>query len=120
MQQENSYLTSNIQYIDKYIESNIEKKINQLFDILPQPDNVKIPKMIHEYTVYELYQGTIQTTIDIINDLTAVYAERNYIDAKVYHKKLVDIFLSKGRTLYIGIILIILSFILYFIDGASV
>ena len=120
MQQENNYLTSNIQYIDKYIESNIEKKINQLFDILPQADNVKIPKMIHEYTIYELYQGTIQTAIDVLNDLTALYAERNYIDAKVYRKKLVDIFLSNGRTIYIGIILVILSFILYFIDGSSV
>lgn len=120
MQQQENYLTSNFQYIDKYIESNIEKKINQLFDILPQANDVKIPKMIHEYTVYELYQGTLQTAINVINDFTALYAERRYIDGKVYRQKLMDIFLSQERRIYIGIILVILSFILYFIDGSSV
>lgn len=120
MQQEENYLTSNFQYIDKYIENNIEKKINQLYDILPQSDNVNIPKMIHNYTIYELYQGTIQTAINVINDLTALYAEIEYMDRKVYRDKLMNIFLSNERRIYIGIILVIISFILYIIDGASV
>lgn len=118
MQNENM-LTSNLQYIDQYIESNIEKKINQIFEILPQADNIKVSKMIHEYTVYELYQGTIQTVLDIINDVTALNAQYNYIDAKVYRTKLVNIFMAPERKIYMGIILVIMSFILYFIDGAD-
>jgi hypothetical protein len=120
MQQQESYLTSNFQFIDKYIESNIEKKLNQLFDVLPQSDNVQIPKMIHEYTVYEIYQGTLETAINVINDITALNAEIQYMDSQIYRQKLIDIFLLPERRIYVGIILVILSFILYFIDGASV
>ena len=120
MQQQDNFLTSNFQYIDKYIESSIERKINQLFDILPQADNVIIPKMIQEYTVYELYEGTLQTAINVINDVNALSAQYQYMDSKVYRKKLVNIFFSQERRLYIGIILVILSFILYFIDGSSI
>lgn len=109
----------NLQNINKYIESNIENKINQLFEILPQANHIKIPKMIHEYTVYELYQGTIQTAIDILNDVVALSAQYNYMDQKVYRERLMNIFLLPERRIYIGIIFVFLSFIIYFIDGAD-
>lgn len=117
--------TSNIQVsdIDKYIEQNIEKKINQLLDTLPQThtqNDIKMPKMIQEYTVGELYTGTIQTVIEIINEFTALNADRKYLSSKDYFKKLFDIFLKNDRKIFVGIVLVILSFILYFIDGADV
>ena len=112
--------TSNIIDIDKYIEQNIEKKINQLLDVLPQNMDIKTPKMIHEYTIGELYTGTIQTVIDILNEVTALNADRKYISSKDYGKKIFDIFLKKERKIFVGIVMVILSFILYFIDGASV
>lgn len=112
--------SSNILEIDKYIEQNIEKKINQLLDTLPQNVDIKTPKMIHEYTVGELYNGTIQTMVDIINEFTALNAERKYVGSKEYGKKIFDILLKSERKIFVGIVLIILSFILYFIDGAEV
>jgi hypothetical protein len=119
MDPEENYLTSNFIKIDRYIETNIEKKINQLFDVLPQSQDVKIPKMIYDYTVYELYQETIQNIINIINDFTELYSQRSYMDSKMYKKKLLDIFLAPGRRISVGIFLVVLSFILYFIDGSD-
>lgn len=112
--------TSNIFDIDKYIEQNIEKKINQILETLPQSSEKNVPKMIHEYTVGELYSGTIQTVVEIINEFTALNADKKYIDSKEYFKKLFNIFLKKDRKIFVGIVLVILSFILYFIDGAAV
>jgi hypothetical protein len=119
MDPEENYITSNFLKIDKYIEANIENKINQLFDILPQHQDVKIPKMIYDYTVYELYQETIQNIINILNDFTALYSQRNYMDSAVYRKQLLQIFLAPERRISVGILFVILSFIIYFIDAAD-
>jgi hypothetical protein len=116
---EENYITSNFVNINRYIEQNIENKINQLFDVLPPAQDVKIPKMIHEYTIYELYQSTIQTVIDIINDFTALYSQKNYMDSKVYRKRMINIFLAPERRIFVGIFLVLISFILYFIDAAD-
>ena len=105
--------------IEKYIEKNIENKINQLFEVLPKSVDDKTPKMIYEYTIGELYTGTIQTIIDIINEITSLNAERKYIASQEFRQKLFNIFLQKDRKIFIGIVLVILSFILYFIDSAQ-
>lgn len=119
METESSYITSNLSNIERFIEKNIEKKIGQLMDILPQGNKEVIPKMIHEYTIAELYKGTLQTTIDVINELTELISERKYMDNKVYWEKIYSIFLKNERKLFVGIILVILSFIIYFIDGSE-
>lgn len=112
--------TSNIIDLDKYIENNIEKKINQLLDVLPQKINEKTPKMIYEYTIEELYNGVINTIINIINEITALNQERKYMETREYIKKILKIFLQNDRKIFVGIVLVILSFIIYFIDGAEV
>lgn len=112
--------TSNIFNVEKYIEENVEKKINQLFDVLPQDINANTPKMIYEYTVYELYSGTIQTIIDIINEMTELYSDKNYLDSQAFRKRIFDIIFKADRKIFVGITFVVLSFILYFIDGADV
>jgi len=112
--------TSNILNINTYIEKNIENKINQLFDVLPKYPDINTPKMIYDYTISELYTGTLQTSIDILNDFTKLMAEKKYISAKVYRERFISIFLQDGRKLFVGIMLVLLSFIMYFIDGSSI
>jgi hypothetical protein len=113
-------MTSNLDInVEKYIEKNIENKINQLFDVMPKQTDIKAPKMIYEYTIGELYSGTILTVVDIINELTALNSERKYVSSSDYRQKLFNIFFKNDRKLFIGIVLVILSFILYFIDGAQ-
>mgnify|MGYP001284817396 FL=1 len=113
----NSNLTDN--NIKNYIEKDIERKINQLLESLPQNVDIKNSKIIHQLTINELYKNTIQTIIDVINDVS-VFVSYNMDLSKIENRKVIfEIFFRKERRIYVGIILIILSFILYFIDSSS-
>jgi hypothetical protein len=112
---------NNVENIDEYIEKQIETKLNNLLTTLPD----KVPsgmyqKPIYEYTMNELYKNTLQTVIDIINDISELYKNKDTISSANYNNALYDIILKDNRRIYIGIIFIILSFIIYFVDGASV
>ena len=106
--------------IEKYIEKQIELKINSLLETLPDtiPDTLKI-KPVYNLTIKQLYKNTLQTMIDIINDIVDVYSKKDYINNNNYIYILLYIFTKNNRTIYVGIILIFLSFIIYFIDGVS-
>jgi hypothetical protein len=82
--------------IEKYIEKQIEIKLNNLLETLPE----KIPKdlekdlqikPIYNLTIKELYKNTLQTLIDIINDIIEVYSKKNYINTNNY------IFIDKNK-----------------------
>lgn len=128
MEELNMTSTSNITQIEKYIEDNIEKKINQFLSVINFDKNNSInsiypsneKKHYSSYTLHELYKTTIQSTIDIINDVVELLSDRNYISYNVFRQRLFNIFLKDDRKFFIGIILIILSFIIYFIDGSSI
>jgi hypothetical protein len=107
--------------IEKYIEKQIEIKLNSLLKTLPDtiPKNQNI-KPIYNLTIKELYKNTLQTLIDIINDIVDVYSKKDYINNNNYIFILYNIFTKDNRKIYVGIMLIILSFIIYFIDGASI
>lgn len=110
--------TSNLALLDKYIEKNIEQKLNTFFETLPNKNDIKSPKMIYDLTIFELYNGTLQTTIDIINDITKLNTQQNMTSVS-YRNSLYNIFLKDDRKIYVGILLVILSFIIYFIDGTD-
>ena len=118
-------LTDNINKIDKdinkYIENIIENKFSTLVKELNIKNETNNNKMIYEYTLHELYQNTIQSIIDMINDLSEFFSinHKNKTNNE-YRTELFNIFLSDKRKLYSGIILIILSLIIYFVDGVSI
>jgi hypothetical protein len=112
---------NNIENIDEYIEKQIENKFKDLLTTLP--DSVPkgyYNKPIYEYTIIELYKNTLQTSIDILNDLTNYYNDKQAYKDKTYSQVIFDIFLNDNRKVYVGILLIFLSFVIYFIDGASI
>ena len=107
---------------NKIIEETIENKFNQLINHLPNilSDTNPIHKDTNDFfhlTIIDIYKNTIQTIIDIINDIIELY-ETSY--SQVKFNRLLYIFLNENRMFYIGIILVILSFVIYFIDGASI
>jgi hypothetical protein len=106
--------------IEKYIETQIELKLNNLLETLPNsiPNDMKI-KPIYNLTIKELYKNTLQTLIDIINDIIEVYSKKNYINTNNFIYILFNIFTKDNRKIYVGIMIIIMSFIIYFIDGVS-
>jgi hypothetical protein len=103
-----------------FIEKTIETKFNQLISDLPKiikppPDNN--PDFFN-LSINQIFQETIQTIIDIIQEIVNVIdTSYNY---QSYIKRLSLIFFKEKRMFYLGIILIILSFIIYFIDGATI
>lgn len=109
--------------IEKYIEEKIELKINNILDILPQNTGNIVSlssKLISEYSLYEIYDGVLRTIVDVINEVIALVSKRKYINQSSYYSELLMIFFKAERRFYIGIIMVIISFIIYFLDGTSV
>tara|TARA_B000000437_G_scaffold219053_2_gene199700 strand:+ start:2209 stop:2625 length:417 start_codon:yes stop_codon:yes gene_type:complete len=103
-------------YIEQTIENKFNKAINELIPLKKEKEN----KMVYEYTIHELYQNTMQYLIDVINDVANFISIDHKNDSnKEFRNKLLNIFLNENRKLYTGIILIILSLIIYFVDGVS-
>jgi hypothetical protein len=70
-------------------------------------------------SVKQIFLQSIQTAIDIINDVSKTISQRNMISATDYRRELYSAFTAPSRRTYVGIWLIFLSFILYFIDSAA-
>jgi hypothetical protein len=113
--------TKDLNAIDKYIEKQIELKLNSLLETLPDtvPKDQHI-KPIYNLTIKELYKNTLQSLIDIINDIIEAYNKKDYINTNNYIFILINIFTKDNRKIYVGIMIVILSFIMYFIDSVSI
>ena len=70
---------------------------------------------ITELNISNIYKNTIQTIIDIINEVMIILDNND----KNLYENLLNVFYKKERQFYIGIIFIVLSFVIYFIDGVS-
>lgn len=107
-----------------YIEKTIENKFDQILNKLPILDAEKINNnnniSYDMINIYDLYKNTMNTIIDIINEIVDLIDEKKYITNDIFYLKLYKIFFNDKRLFYFGIILLILSFIIYFIDGATI
>jgi hypothetical protein len=70
---------------------------------------------ITKLNIGDIYKNTLQTIIDIINDLTFLFNDDNFKN----FNQIIEIIFKNDRMFYIGVIFIILSFVIYFIDGVS-
>lgn len=111
----------NIKLIDEYIEKKIETKISNLLTTLPKklPEDYNT-KHIQDFTLIELYKNTLQTVIDILNDVIELFANRKNIGETAFRRNIIECFLKENRKVYVGIVFIFLSFILYFIEDVSI
>jgi hypothetical protein len=76
---------------------------------------------ITKLNIGEIYANTIQTIIDIINDIVFLTNDTYYNnDYKKLYNNIFNIIFKNDRIFYVGIIFIILSFVIYFIDGVSI
>lgn len=101
-----------------------EKVLQQINDflgkyptVLPKDKTPSTP--IFELSLKEVYRRTLQASIDIINDASEIISQKNYMSQTTFRRKLFEIFTKPERRLYVGIILILFSFILYFIDSSA-
>lgn len=76
-------------------------------------------KEISELTIGQIYNNTIKTVVAIINDISILLSEKDVLTNAEFRRRLLKIFMLEERRMYVGIVLIILSFILYFIDSSA-
>ena len=83
---------------------------------------ISIPMTTKEFsklTIGQIYDNTIKTVVSIINDFSELVSEKEVITNTEFRRRLLGMFLLQERRMYVGIILILLSFILYFIDSSA-
>jgi hypothetical protein len=107
-----------------FIEKIIEYKFSQILEQIPELRQVKKNVLdendFFNFTLIDTYKNTIQTIIDIINDVIKLFDNSYAYNYSNTYMSLLNIFFQENRMFYIGIILVILSFVIYFIDGASI
>jgi len=107
------------------IEKEIETKFNQLLERIPdiiKNNSRKDETDFFNFSIIDIYHNTLQTIINIINDIIRVIDNTSGLETinNNYLKAILMIFFEESRMFYVGIILIILSFVIYFIDGATI
>lgn len=104
---------------NKIIEETIEKKFNQLLKEIPEifKEKKRDEDDFFNLSIIDIYNNTLKTIIDIINETLKIFDNTNRDN---YLMTFLNIFFKEKRMFYIGIILIILSFVIYFIDGATI
>ena len=97
-------------------------KINDFLTTYPKRKN-KGSGSGYEYSTWidmsvrDLFRQTIQTAIDIINDISKLVSDKQFMSSTELRRGIFDVFVQKKRRLYVGLWLIFLSFLLYFIDA---
>jgi hypothetical protein len=81
-------------------------------------DNAK-PVPVPDMTLRSLYRNTLQTAIDMIQDISKILSARPYTSDTEFRRALVAVFIQPGRRLYVGIWFCLLAFVVYFIDSAA-
>jgi hypothetical protein len=106
-------------------DPNVLDKINNFLTTYPKR-NIKLnkngnitPDTWIDMSLRDLFQETIQTMIDIIDDISNLTSDKPFMADTDYRRNLFNVFARKDRRIYVGIILIFLSFVLYFIDSAT-
>jgi hypothetical protein len=74
---------------------------------------------VPDMTLRAIYRNTLQTAIDIIQEISAILSARPYTSDAEFRRKLVEVFTKPGRRLYVGLWLCFLAFVFYFIDSAA-
>lgn len=96
-------------------------KINTFLNKFPDsvPAEERADATIQELTLSTIYQRTVKTIIDIIEDVAAAITHSQYTDNRSTRRSIVYAFLRDERRMYLGVALICVSFILYFIGSSS-
>lgn len=85
----------------------------------PVPWSQRTDANVMDMPLREIVRRTLQTAVDILNDITGVVGEMSVMSGTELRRKLFAAFTAPQRRLYVGIWLVVLSFVLYFIDSAA-
>lgn len=102
-------------------KATIVDNINKFLELYPKsiPKDRNPEAYFYELSVIEIYRRFIRAAIHIIEEISELISQKKYVSAATFRRELFQIFTKKERRLYVGLWLIFLSFILYFIDSAA-
>jgi len=72
-----------------------------------------------ELPLGEIIRRTLQTAVDVINDITRILTDRHYMSELSFRRKLFYAFTAPERRLYMGIWLMLLAAFVYLIDSSA-
>lgn len=99
----------------------LEKKINAFLKLYPSvvPPDADPARPITEISLREATHRALKVMVDIINDVAELLGMRETLSAAEFRRNLFRAFTAPERRLYVGVWLIFLSLVLYFIDAAA-
>lgn len=103
---------------DPLRQEKMVEKIQQFLDTYPSTVPEKnIPWV--KLSMQDIYKRSLQTAIDVIHDMSGIVSQKDFMSKTSLRRQVVTAFTREDRRIYIGIWLIFLSFVLYFIDSAA-
>lgn len=106
---------------DAAVRQDMEKKINEFLDKYPKviPADKQKDTPFHLLSLKEVFHRTMLVGIDIINDIADIVSGYEINGMTQTRRKIFEAFTKPERRIYIGIWLIFLAFVFFFIDGSS-
>lgn len=97
------------------------EKIQRFLDTYPNtlPMDKRADAPYFRLSLQEIYRRSLQTAIDIIKDVSQILSNRDVLSSAVFRRRIFEAFTHPDRRFYVGIWLVVLSFVLYFIDSAA-
>lgn len=99
------------------MEERINKFLEEYPKIIPKDKDNTTP--FHLLSLKEVFHRTMLVAVDIINDISEVVANYEIQGAVATRRKVFEAFTKEGRRVYLGVWLIFLAFVFFFIDGSS-
>jgi hypothetical protein len=99
----------------------LEQKINSFLVDYPNviPPDKKPDALFTHISLKELLSRMIQTMIDIINDIATLITQREQLSSTDFRRRLFRTITDPTRRFYVGLWMIVISFVLYFVDSTA-
>jgi len=103
--------------LQKKVVESIETYMNEVPKHRPWLQQPNAP--LHELPLKEVGRRTLQTSVDVLNDVSRALTDRHYMSGSSFRRKLVYAFTAPERRLYVGIWILLIALFLYFMDSAA-
>jgi len=103
--------------MEKLVTEKIDKFLELYPSVIPKDKNPNAP--LYAISLKELYRRTVVTMVDIVDDLSTIISNKDVSSNAEFRRSIFKVFTRPDRRLYVGIWLILLSFVLYFVDSAA-
>lgn len=99
------------------LEAKIDKFLKLYPAVVPADNNPAAP--ITDISLRQLTHRSLKSAVAVVNDVSDLLGKRETLSSADFRRQMVKAFTAPERRMYVGIWLVVLSFVLYFIDSSS-